>query len=78
MSLYFINGWENAHFLGPMRTKCGPKYQKSPQCGPNASFADLFGNTANYFEVVFVIVFVVNIVIVVLIFVAVIRFSCGQ
>ena len=45
MSVYFINGWENAHFLGPMRTKCGPKYQKSPQCGPNASFADLFGNT---------------------------------
>ena len=41
------------------------EYQKSPQCGPNASFADHFGNTANYFEVVFVIVFVVNIVIVV-------------
>ena len=26
--------------------QCGPKYQKSPQCGPKASFADLFGCTA--------------------------------
>ena len=41
-----LHQWvENAHFLGPMRTKCGLKDQKSPQCGPNASFADLFGNT---------------------------------
>ena len=46
ISAYFINGGENAHFSGPMRTKCRPKYQKSPQCGPKASFADLFGNTA--------------------------------
>ena len=26
--------------------QCGPKYKKSPQCGPKATFADLFGNTA--------------------------------
>ena len=45
MFVYFINGWENAHFLGPMRTNCGPKYQKSLQCGHKASFEDLFGNT---------------------------------
>ena len=24
--------------------QCGPKYQKSLQCGPKASFVDLFGN----------------------------------
>ena len=47
-SAFFIPVGENAHFFTPMRTKCGPKHQKSPQCGPNASFADLFGNTANW------------------------------
>ena len=45
ITAFFIPGGENAHFFTSMRTKCGPKYQKSPQCGPNASFADLFGNT---------------------------------
>ena len=47
ISAFFIPGGKNAHFLTSMRTKCGPKYQKSPQCGPNASFADLFGSTAD-------------------------------
>ena len=39
---------ENAYFLTQLRTQCGPKYQKSPHCGPNAHFADLFGNTGQH------------------------------